>query len=304
MSEQRVLLGSTATLVSYPRVSDGGPWLRSSPTSATVRIRTPSTALPDTGADADVDHLCAELAEDAVEGDMTLILTTQETITRGRSYLLQREDDEGERVIVVADSDTYRTTVRLLEPLPCDVAAGAELAGFAVSIDLTAAQTSDAGECLALWTATVDGREVMWSQAFRVVRRLLVSVLTPSRLLSAYPLVRTLRSSVDVSLERVIDAAWTHRVLPWLSAQGVPEEDVVAADVLEPLHAHACLLHLAEQDPQLPRDFVQGLRDEHERIKATTKSRTDWYVAAQLDDPPPRLEPSAQPLRDGFRLRR
>lgn len=75
--EQRILKGTTATLLSYPRVESGGAFLRKQPVSCTVRIGTPAVVMPDedSGVAAVVDTLSSTTAAAANEGDDELTIT-------------------------------------------------------------------------------------------------------------------------------------------------------------------------------------------------------------------------------------
>lgn len=77
MSERRVLIGSTDTLVSYPRVGTTGAFLRSQPTSVTVRIGTPASPLATVEAVADVEKFAVVTTADAAEGDDSLAFTAE-----------------------------------------------------------------------------------------------------------------------------------------------------------------------------------------------------------------------------------
>ncbi len=71
MTEQRILTGSTATLVSYPRVEFDGTAKLEQPVSVTVRIETPAQVMPDEddGVAGTVDDLSVKASAAVDEGE-------------------------------------------------------------------------------------------------------------------------------------------------------------------------------------------------------------------------------------------
>lgn len=176
--------------------------------------------------------------------------------------------------------DTGPTVLTLAEPIPRAIASGATIRAFAVTASLTTGNTAEAGNGTIRWKATLsDGAVVVWDQAFRIMRRLPVSTLTPTKLTQAYPVVRVLRSNSDTDLEELIALAWEYDVLRWLEAHDIDEERVLSVEKLEPLHALACVLRLARPHPTYPRDALTTLEDEWNKVSDSTRARRGWYEA-------------------------
>lgn len=303
MAEQKILLGSTQTLLSYPRVGPGGEWMREVPASCEVRIGTPAVSLPSTYDAATVDSVDTTTTA-ASEGDTSLTVASM-TAVKGRRYLVGTLGAvTGAQYIEVESARAGALTsaaMQLAEPLPMAVPASSPVKGWAVSHPLTATETAQAGECLALWRAVIGGVSYEWSQAFRIVRRIPVSILTPTRLTQSWPVVRTMRSRQDLDLEEIIRVAWEHRILPWAAANSISEEDIVAVDALEPLHAIACVQQLVINNPAIQPELRAAVEDRWNQLRETTLARKDWYDVRQEADPPPR--PDTPPLvRTGVRL--
>jgi hypothetical protein len=283
---QRVLLGSTDTIVSYPRVARDGVVRPSGvATSATARRVAPTDADAATAyVAATVEGVSTTTQGAKQEGDEFITLAGAQTIVAGRRYLLI-DASHGRYVVVEATNSGSTTTVYLAEPLLCDIANGSAFKGIAVSVALTAAQTSDPGSGYVLFRATVDGVVIEWDEAFRVVRRITSIALTTTTLAHLYPVVRKLSSSSDTTLEEAIEASWRAVMVPLLAAQGILDEDVITDDVLIPLHAIATVLHLARQWPQSDNDYVARLEASYEQTKATTFARIDLAVRGQEETP-------------------
>lgn len=303
MAEQRILLGSTQSLVSYPRVAPGGAFLRGVPSSATVRIGTVADSMPSVGVSATVDSVSTTATQAALEG-ATSITVASMTAVLGRRYLVQPATGSAYVEVVSATAGVLSASaLTLAEPLPLAVASGAAVKGWAVTKALTAAQTAEPGSGLAIFKATVDGVDYEWSHEFRIVRRIPTSVLTPTRLTQAWPSVRQMRSRQDVDFEETIEAAWGHRILPFLAANGIDAEDVTSVDVLEPLHAVGCVLQLVEGNPAVPRELVESIQRRWERLSETTLARKDWWETPQ--DSQPTRRPEEKPAaRSGLTLTR
>jgi len=296
---QRILLGTTQSVVSYPRVvRDDVVRYSGVPTSATARrvgqvSRDPETAY----VAATIDTLSTTTQGTHQEGDESITLANASAIVAGRQY--QILDSAHGRVLIVEATNTGTTTeMWLAEPLLAAVANNSTVKGIEVSVALTAAQTSEPGPGYVLFRATVDGTLTEWDEAFRVVRRITSIALTTTMMQHLYPVVRRLASSTDTTLEESIGAAWTSLVQPWLAAIGILDEDIITDDVLVPVHAAAVVLHLARQWPAADAAYVERLEASYEQAKATTKDRVDLAIRSQLEatpDPPsPNNEPKQQ----------
>jgi hypothetical protein len=296
---QRILLGTTQSVVSYPRVlRDDVMRLSGVPTSATARrvgqvSRDPETAY----VAATIDTLTTTTQGAHQEGDESITLAGAVAIVAGRRYLIT-DAVHGRSLVVEATKTGSSAELFLAEPLLADVANASTVRGLEVSVALTASQTSEPGPGYVLFRATVDGILTEWDEAFRVVRRITSIALTTTTLQHLYPVVRRLASSTDTTLEESIGAAWQAMVQPWLAAIGILDEDVITDDVLIPVHAAAVVLHLANQWPAADVAFVERLQASYEQTKQTTKDRVDLAIRSQLEttpDPPsPNNEPKQQ----------
>lgn len=279
MAEQRILRASTQTLVSYPRLHPAD-MLLGQPSSVTVNLQTPAQQST-TYAAAVADSISTTTQGAHAEGVDHITLASSVALVAGRRYLVALAD--GRFIDVEALAGGTTNTLYTAEPLPCAIANGSAVKGFAVSVDLTAAQTDQVGDALALWRATVSGSTYEWSQSFRIVNKVTAPKLTPTMLTHAYPLMASLRDTNDIDYEATIDAAWDHRVVPLLAARKILDEDVIADEALVPLHALACVLQLVEPDPRFSADFVGRLREQMDKVIETTFARVDFAVRDQTD---------------------
>jgi len=279
MGEQRILRASTQTLVSYPRLHPQDVVL-GAPSSVTVKLQTPAVQ-ETTYSAATFDTLSTTTQGAHQEGDTHITLAASVALTAGRRYLIQLAT--GRDIDVQALEGGTTNTLQLEEPLPCDIANGSAVRGFAVLKALSAAQTDQVGDALALWRATVNGIVYEWSESFRIVNKVTAPKLTPTRLTHAYPLMASLRDTNDIDYEAIIDAAWDHRVVPLLAARKILDEDVIGDEALVPLHSLACVLHLVEPDPRFSSDYIDRLRQSFDKVVETTFARVDFAVRDQTD---------------------
>lgn len=287
MSEQRILVGSTQTLVSYPRLNNG-QLVMAQPTSCTVRIATPAVSMPSTYDNATVDTVSQTLSDNVNEGDISVFLSSAAAVVRGRDYIVTGAEGSTPPLLVRAENGGTITDVLIAEPIPTSVAITSTFKGFAVSHALTTAETDQPGNGLALWRAVVDSVTYEWAQSFRIVRRIPVCPLTPTRLTQAYPVIHTMRARTDTTLEELIATGWEFRVLRALEANGIAEENIVSTEVLEPLVAAGCLLQLVMQDPSLPSDYVDRVQQDYDRTMASVLGSRHWYETEQHENPSPR----------------
>lgn len=291
---QRVLVGSTDTILSYPRLSTDGGVSTGVPSSATAR-RIPSQSPDALGAyvAATVDPLSTTTQGAVPEGADSLPLAASVAIVAGRRYLVTDSSSARPVVVVAARSGTL-STLWLAEPLPCDLGHASTVSGLAVSVALTAAQTIEPGAGYVLFKATVDGVVREWDESFRVVRRITSIALSPTELTQSYPVVRQIASSSDLTLEEAIQASWRMVLVPALAARGILDEDVLTDDVLVPMHAAATVVHLARQWPAAPSEFVSRLEASYEQIKQTTYDRIDLITRSQDEVTPEIPTPGSQ----------
>jgi len=278
---QRVLVGSTDTILSYPRLTADGIVTTGVPSSATARRVTPQ--VPDASTAyvaATVDSLSTTTQGAHSEGGDSVTLAGAVTIVAGRRYLIT-DASHGKAIVVVASRGGSLSEMWLQEPLPCDIANGSTVKGIAVTVALDATQTAEPGAGYVLFRATVDGVVREWDEPLRVVRRITSVALTPTELTQSYPTIRQIASSSDLTLEEAIQASWRMVMVPALAARGILDEDVLTDDVLVPMHAAATLLHLARQWPAAPTEFVDRLAASYEQIKQTTWDRIDLLTAPQ-----------------------
>jgi hypothetical protein len=282
MGEQRILRASTQTLVTYPRLHPNGVVL-GQPSLATVKMQTPAVQETTFGA-AVADALSTTTQGAHQEGDDHVTLSASVALVAGRRYLIELAS--GRNIEVEALEGGTQNQLWTAEPLPCDIANGSAVRGFAVTKALTAVQTDQVGDALALFRATVNGSVYEWSESFRIVSKVTSPRLTPTRLTHAFPIMSSLRDTNDIDYEAVIDAAWDHRIVPVLAAKRILDEDVISDEALVPLHALACVLHIVEPDPRFTADFVGRLREQYDTMIETTFARIDFAVRDQTDMTP------------------
>jgi hypothetical protein len=279
MGEQRILRASTQTLVTYPRLHPSGVIL-GQPSAATVKLQTP--AVQETTFSAAVADALSTTTQGAhQEGDDHITLSASVALVAGRRYLIELAS--GRSIEVEALEGGTQSQLWTVEPLPCDIANGSAVRGFAVTKVLTAVQTDQVGDALALFRATVNGSIYEWSESFRIANKITSPRLTPTRLTHAFPIMSSLRDTNDIDYEAVIDAAWDHRIVPLLAARKILDEDVISDEALVPLHALACVLHIVEVDPRFSSDYVARMREAYDKTMDTTFSRVDFAVRDQTD---------------------
>lgn len=290
----RVLVGSTATILSYPRLVADGIITTGVPSSATARRVAPQ--YPDdvnSYQAATVDSLSTTTQGTTQEGADSIALAGSVSLVEGRRYLIV-DATHGKRVVVQSSRTGSSSTLWLQEPLPTSIANGSTVSGIAVTVALTSAQTDEPGAGYVLFRATVDGVVREWDEPFRIVRRITSIALTPTELTQSYPVVRQIASSSDLTLEEAIQASWRMVIVPSLAARGMLDEDVLTDDVLVPMHAAATVVHLARQWPAAPSEFVSRLEASYEQIKQTTYDRIDLITRSQDEVTPDVPTPGSQ----------
>ncbi len=277
---QHVHEDSTETLVTYP------PTL-GIPSSATVKVATPSTDMPDSGDAATVDSVSSTTNAAASAGATSLSFAGDPSTTVGRQYLL--DDTSNGKPLIVVTVRENGTTLYLEEPLPFDVGSGATLSGIAITHALTASETDNAGEGNAEWTATVGGVALTWNQQFRIVEERVAYTLNNDRLTQSYPQIRHLAGRSDEGFNELIETAWDHRLRLDLAARGMRPERINSWDALEPAHAAACYYHALATNPRTDPDVADRAKDEYlSTLRTTLDARGFWYD--EEDDDAPRAD--------------
>jgi hypothetical protein len=290
----RVLLGSTETITTYPRLAADGVLMSHLASSATARRIAPGGS-DDVGTyvAATVDSLSTTTQGAHQEGSDHFTVSVAQNWIAGRRYLIT-DAVHGREIVVVATKSGSSTELWIAEPLVSDIGNNSTVRGIAVTVALTATQTASPGAGYVLFRATVDGVVREWDEPFRVVRRITSIALTPTELTQAYPVVRKLASATDTTLEEAINASWRHVIVPSLAARGILDEDILTDDVVAPMHASATVLHLARQWPQASSEFVSRLEAAYEQTKQTTWDRIDLATAPQDAVTPDVPTPGAQ----------
>lgn len=299
---QRILLGSTQSVSSYPRLAPDR--IVTGVPSGVTALRVTPVARDTTYQPASVDPLTTSTDASISEGaDSFTLNLTGDPVVIGRRYLIADAVTlRGETFI--SDGNDGAGRIYLAEPLRRDYSASANVNGLLCSIALSSSQTAQVGDGYVLFRATVGDQEYEWDEPFRVVRRITAVTLTTTSLMQLYPVARKLLSSTDTTGDEAIESVWRSVVVPLLSVKGVLDEDILTDDVIEPLHAAAVVLHLARQWPQAPSEFVQRLSDSYEQIKETTFARIDLAVRSQDEAVPDPLAPGAEPNRGAIRMTR
>lgn len=285
---QELAKDKTATLVAYPRRDEAVQ-------SATVRIRTPSTSLTDAAA-ATVDSLSMLVQTAADVGASTLTVDDfgdADAPVIGREYLIVERGQETLRV-EVADFNSTANTVLLAQPLPRDVAVGAELAGFALTTSLTTTHTSTKGHGSAEWTVThleadnlTSTVEPPFTTAFRIVERSSHYALTWSLLTRWAPDLQHEKPAEDVDGDETLDAAWQMHVAPALAQRDILPGRILDQGHLRPAHVAAVRFLLFPESETAQREF-------YAKIDQAMASRGWWYDEEETLAPP---DDVAQPRR-------
>ena len=295
--EQRIVVGTTQTLVGHPRLAAGG-LLQGVPSSVTCKVWTPASS-PTAFVAADADTFSETVTASAPAGATELAITSGDVV-QGRSYLV--EDDGHVQVVEARDGGSAQTILRLTQPLTRAVGLDATVKGWAVTKALTTTQTAQPGGGSVLWRATVDGQTVQWSENFRVVNRLPVMTLTPSKLTRAYAGALSATPPTDPSLEHAILGAWETEVVPLIEAKRAMADDITSPEALEALHMAAVMLALYVYDPRVDDNFKDRLTKKWDERVALTFARITYAERPQDADPSP-LSPGAEPDRVRMRLR-
>lgn len=266
---------STESIYLYPQV-DGLPL--GQPTSATVRVRSPAVALPDSTDSATVDTLSATVASaGAAEGDTSIPVTGSTAWIEGRRYLASKAT--GEMFVVESARTVTGTTLYLKDPLPASLASADTVVGWMVSHALTADETAERGPGLAIWQVLIGGRTVEFKSDFYVARGVAGPTLTSASLERYAPIVLTYKPASDEDLTESIDASYQDILEPALKGNAIAPERIVSWRDLEPAHRAACVYWLArdfESDAQKREELQKRW---NEAFALALRSRDFWYDA-------------------------
>lgn len=272
--------------------------------SVEVRIKTPSTEMPDVGSEDSATLETTSYTLGAASKGATSIGWTATSGTapvEGRKYMIGAASDETPfpQVVEVKTLDTSGTTIYLRDPLQAAVTAGDLLKGMTVSHALTAAETSDTGHGLAEWkltrTSAYEGQTVIrWTEQFLVANRGFYHRLDEVGLLRAAPHVRRLIGGSDIDAAEAIEAAWENRLLPDLEARGVTKIwRIHSAWRLQTALAYAVAFDLVAGDNALDEvAFERAEKQYRDRLDVVLLSKNLWIdgtdepVAPTDDDVP------------------
>ena len=241
--EQQVITDESATVIGYP------PELAQA-TDVTARVSTPATPLPTSGSAGTVDAVSTTTSAAALRGASLVTLAAAVSLVRGRQYVLT-DATTGARVAVESTTTGSSSTLRTASPLPCDIASGSALTGWAVLFALTSGEVgSTPGRGVVLWDATIAGVSVRWAQDIRVVRRRVAYNLTASDVEKLSPYAGSLKPGGDDDWTESLHAAWSLHMVPALLAKGAVPERIISWEALNPWHLAALEWHLANTTPE------------------------------------------------------
>jgi hypothetical protein len=298
---KRVLLGSTESIASYPKMNAGGLVL-GVPSSATA-LRVTEANRDTVYQNATIDSLSATVIQYQEADTDAIMLSSSVTIVKGNRYLVT-DALTGARFEVIAAKSGSSNVLQTEEPLPCEINAGSTVNGLAVSIALTTAMTEKPCSGYVLFRATVDGIVREWDESFRVVRRITGIALSSSMIPRFYPVVRQIVPADDHNFEESITAAWDLEVVPLLSVKGILDEDIITDDVIVPLHAAATIRHLLTNHLAAPPDFVARFEQHYEQIKNNFIARVDLSIRDQEQSIPEVPAPNQETINLHHRVTR
>lgn len=301
MAIRKILRNQSAVLESVPSGLDD-MFRRGRATSVQYRVQTPATPYPaseDTWSTGSIDSVSTTVQGAHEEGGDHLTIAASTTVVRNRFY----EVDGGslEPFLVQAQASVTGTAVYLKAPLPRDVANASTFKGVTCTASLTAADTLTPGACSIQWKATIDGVVVVWSDVFRIVRRLCAIPLTEGELRQIFPAYERYSPS-NQSPANLIEGAWQQIVLPRLAAKGIQEEDILDAEPLAPVLAQATMLLAVRNREDVDVEFRNDIKTELESLLNAVTARTDWIETPQDMQPVPEHNPLTE--RTSIRMSR
>lgn len=287
--EQRILLDSTDTMTTHPRVmrGDGFPVIGVPAAGASARVGTVAVAMPTTLSTAQVTDRTARTTTTnaaASEGATQLSLAASLAMDAGDQWVIALSG--GRKIVVTgAGVSASSSTLLLREPLPLDVASGSTVTCTTIIYTFTALQTAMRGRGLAIFQASIDSRAYQWHEPFRIVRRMFNYTLTPTLLTQHWPFLRPMRDRQDVDFEELIRTAFDSRIRPLLAARDIDEDDIVNAYALEPIHALACALQVIMPNQTIDSVVRESMDRRWAADVETTFARNDWWEATQEETP-------------------
>jgi hypothetical protein len=302
---QKLIVGQSGTITTYPRVANGHDSniiCTHGATSVTALNKSPANAdAQDSYArSVTLDTFSASVQGAQALGSDSITLSASHTIVEGRNYIVV-DDRSGHRFVVTTSKGGTSNTMWLAEPLPHDIASNSTVIGFAVTCAIPSNQTTTAGNGVVYFRGTIDGAVREWAESYRIVYRVTSIALTPTMLTQDYPIIRQITSNTDFSLEEAIQASWRNIVVPVLAARGILDEDVLTDDVIVPFHEVATVLHFARNWPSAPQEWVKMFEENFERVKQTMFDRIDLLIASAQTETPTVPDINNSPARRQMR---
>lgn len=278
-TELHILQGSTDTVYGYPPVLGLGKI-----SALNHQVRTPSTDLQGSWVAATYDTVDTTLSASASEGATSVTVTSATGVTVGRTYILGLGAEAKRQLAVEVDS-VSGTTVTLKDPLPCAVASADLFFGWQCSHQLTADETSQEGEGLVKWQATIGSQTIEWDQQFRVVHSQVAYTLNAARLVSLFPMAHELQPPQDPDFRETIAAAWDAYLVPSIENAGMKVQRIHSWDRIEPWHATACVYHMLLNDRRTTAETLAMWGDKLVEARDKAISSPDfWYDPVGEDD--------------------
>lgn len=266
---QHILLDSTQSLATYPPVL-------AQASAATVRVQTPAQSLQATGDSATIDTISVLTTAAAAEGATSITVASAAWVKDVQYFVATTT---GETFVVESQETETGTTLTVKSPLPMAVPSSSTVKGWRITHALTAAETAQAGEAHALFTATLGGVSYTWAHQFRIVRRNAAYSLNAQGLATLAPRAQNLKPSTDKDFTESIRAAWERYLLPSLEAKQIHVERIFSWGRLEAAHAAAVEMMLLQQAGRDPA-IVDDARKEYLRTLEATLAGVDfWYDA-------------------------
>lgn len=231
---------------------------------AWVRVQTPSTPMPDddTWAVADIDRAARTTTVAAPEGATEITHSTFGIVplVPGNQYIIDPTDGSPS-FIVTCGRLASSSVMELQDPLPQPVPVDSAIRGYRVSKILSLSEVSTQGTAIARWRVEDRDRiSYVWDQPFLILNTLTNYHLNSSTLERIYPMVQRMRPD-DLTLEELIETAWTNYLRPDLEGKGIKANQIKSWERLDPAHAAACVYHLVLTDERQEEEYRQTWRN-------------------------------------------